>query len=226
MAGRSRAGLDPGERLCGPQDHPRSQSGPIPPEPRGVGAGRVRTLIEHPLLQSPRKCYASRVICPAYLGRSMIRSVNGGGANDRLPWDATKPRAVRKVEARSPARRSAESCHQPGRRVARSGSKATGWLRRASFDRVRTGTPRAWFSGAAWESSYVLTLWVPPKSRRVEQGTRSAPEATNLGHLQAIRSSSGAVLNLQKPRAPLAKSSRQKFCALAVAAPQPQSEAA
>lgn len=72
-------------------------------------------------------------------GHPMNRTVNGSGAGEWLLRDATKPRGVRKVEPRSPARRSAESCHQPVRRVARAGSKARGWLRRADQHRRWTG---------------------------------------------------------------------------------------
>lgn len=86
----------------------------------------MRTQAEHHLLNGRNLCYGFRVICSGYPSHSVIRSVNGGGPNVRLPWDAAKPRAVRKVEARPPARRSAESSHQPCRRVARHGSKATG----------------------------------------------------------------------------------------------------
>ncbi len=74
-----------------------------------------------------------------YSGHSMNRTVNGSGAGEWLLRDATKPRGVRKVEPRSPARRGAESCHQPAGRVATSGSKARGWLRRADQHRRWTG---------------------------------------------------------------------------------------
>ena len=56
----------------------------------------------------------------------MTWTVNGGGASDWRPRDATKPRAVRKVEARSPARRSAESSHQPYPRVREEGAFCEG----------------------------------------------------------------------------------------------------
>jgi hypothetical protein len=155
--------------------------------------------------------YASGVICPAYLGRSMIRSVDGSGANDRLLWDATEPRGIRKVEPRSPARRSAESSHRPGRRVARQGSKATGWLRRADADRDGTGTPRVRFAGTAWECSYVLSLRVSPKSSQVGLSTWTAPEATGHEHLQTLKSCSTAHSAGQKQRAAISRRTPEKF---------------
>ncbi len=86
-----------------------------------------------------------------YGGRSMNRSVNGSGADEWLLWDATKPRAVRKAEARSPARHVAESCCQPLRRVGSRGSVSGV----GSGSHASPGLERPELVLTARESSYV-----------------------------------------------------------------------